>query len=76
MSTKGWTEDDNIGFADRWRKMKPVIGCLINQKDVTKEEWHTLFWDAFKAVLWDEEGCVHLYEALQELIQGIIRTSL
>ena len=66
------TSGANIPFPERWEKMKPVVGQLLKQEDVSKGDWQQLFWDAYAAVLWDEEGSSMLQEALTELIQGLV----
>jgi len=35
-----------------------------------RKEWQQLFWDAHAATVWDENGCVFLQDALQDLIAG------
>lgn len=31
-------------FADRWPEMRPVVLKLLNQVQVTRDEWQNLFW--------------------------------
>ena len=64
-------KDSDIPFPQRWEKMKPVVGSLLKQEDVSRQDWQRLFWDAYAAVLWDENGSEMLHEALQALIKGI-----
>ena len=44
---------------------------MYNYNDVIcRKEWQQLFWDAHAATVWDENGCVYLQDALQDLIAG------
>ena len=31
-------------FSDRWPEMRPVVLKLLNQEQVTRDEWQNLFW--------------------------------
>ena len=72
MSTRGsemgptinMLKRDQKAYDDRWLEMKPIISDLLCQKDVSKQDWHKLFW----AVTWLEEG----YILLQEYVKNPI----
>ena len=63
---------DQKPYNDRWLEMKPIISDLLCQKDVSKQDWHKLFWHAHQAVTWLEEG----YILLQERVKNRILISL
>ena len=73
MSTRGpemgptinMLKRDQKAYDDRWLEMKPIISDLLCQKDVSKQDWHKLFWDAHQAVTWLEEGYILLQECVK-----------
>jgi len=60
-------------FADRWPEMRPVVLKLLNQVQVTRDEWQNLFWDVHSVCSWDEKASVKIQKALETEILAFIQ---
>src|SRR5882724_3778996 len=45
--------------------MKTVVGKLLRQEPVSKNEWQDMFWSVHTVCLWDEKGTLKLHESLK-----------
>lgn len=64
---------DTVTFEERWPLLRPTVLKLLEQKSVSKTEWHDLFYGVHLICLWDEKDRTRIYECLQDDITAYIK---
>ncbi|XP_030851115.1 cullin-5-like isoform X3 [Strongylocentrotus purpuratus] len=60
-------------FEDRWEGMRPTVLKLLRQENVSRNEWHDLFWEVYSVCVWDDKGVDKVNEALKHDIVEFVQ---
>ncbi|XP_071505518.1 cullin-5-like [Diadema setosum] len=62
-------------FEDRWEGMRPTVLKLLRQENVSRDEWHDLFWEVYSVCVWDDKGAEKVNDALKHDIVEFVQQS-
>ena len=59
-----------LTLEEKWTRIEPTLWKLLKQVDISRQEWHQLFWNAHDLIIWDEDAADFVVEKLTLTING------